>query len=144
VKKPCHLCEFDGGEPVWRGGQLRVVRVEDTPGHPAFYRVIWNAHVAEFSDLSPGERQACMEAVVRVERVLRDRLWPAKMNIASLGNMVPHLHWHVIPRFEGDAHFPYPVWAPAQRTSDTAELARLRKALPELDCAVAAAMEGLQ
>jgi diadenosine tetraphosphate (Ap4A) HIT family hydrolase len=138
--KPCHLCEFDGGASVWRGELLRVVRVEDTPSHPAFYRVIWNEHVAEFSDLSPEERAACMEAVVRVERVLRDRLWPAKINIASLGNLVPHLHWHVIPRFESDAHFPYPIWSSAQRDPDSTELARLRAALPELDRAVAAAL----
>jgi diadenosine tetraphosphate (Ap4A) HIT family hydrolase len=141
VSKPCPLCEFDGGEPVWRSGRLRVVRVEDTPDHPAFYRVIWNAHVAEFSDLSPEDRAACMDAVVRVERVLRQRLWPAKVNIASLGNLVPHLHWHVVPRFEGDAHFPYPIWAPPQRSSDATELARLRAELPALDRAVAAAMD---
>lgn len=138
--RPCHLCEHDGGELVWKGERLRVVRVEDTPDHPAFYRVIWNAHAAEFSDLSPEDRAACMEAVVRVERVLREQLWPAKINIASLGNMVPHLHWHMIPRFEGDAHFPYPIWSAPQRSADATELARLRKALPELDRAVAAAM----
>ena len=138
--KPCHLCRHAGGEPVSWGQQLRVVRVEDTPEHPIFYRVIWNAHVAELSDLTLEERNACMDAVVRVELVLRERLLPAKINIASLGNMVPHLHWHVIPRFEGDAHFPHPIWAPAQRSTDAAGLARLRAVLPELDRAVAAAM----
>ena len=42
-------------------------------------------------------------------------LQPAKVNLAALGNMVPHLHWHVIPRFADDSHFPQPVWGARQR-----------------------------
>ena len=47
-----------------------------------------------------------MGAVSSVERVLRDALAPTKINLASLGNVVPHLHWHVIARFDWDSHFP--------------------------------------
>jgi diadenosine tetraphosphate (Ap4A) HIT family hydrolase len=39
------------------------------------------------------------------------------MNLASLGNMTPHVHWHVIPRFRDDRHFPTPVWAVPQRVA---------------------------
>ena len=46
---------------------------------------------------------------------LRARLAPAKINLASLGNLVPHLHWHVVPRFADDSHFPQPAWGPPQR-----------------------------
>ena len=53
--------------------------------------------------------------VLAVERALRDTLRPEKINLASLGNQVPHLHWHVIPRFADDAHFPDPVWAARRR-----------------------------
>jgi len=38
-----------------------------------------------------------------------------KMNLASLGNQTPHVHWHVVPRFRDDRHFPGPIWAAAQR-----------------------------
>ena len=62
----CPLCTADGGVLVFRNEQLRVIQA-DEPGLPAFYRVIWNAHVAEFSDLTPGERAVCMNAVVAVE-----------------------------------------------------------------------------
>ena len=42
---------------------------------------------------------------------MRQVLNPTKINLASLGNMTPHLHWHVIPRFADDVNFPNPVWA---------------------------------
>jgi diadenosine tetraphosphate (Ap4A) HIT family hydrolase len=42
---------------------------------------------------------------------------PDKMNLASLGNQTPHVHWHVIPRFRDDRHFPTPVWAVPQRAA---------------------------
>ena len=131
----CALCEADGGTLVWRGDQLRLIRADEA-GFPAFYRVVWNAHVAEFSDLSPAERQHCMDVVARVEQVLRTQLSPAKVNLAALGNMVPHLHWHVIARFAWDSHFPAPVWAPPQRARDAAQEAALAARLPALDAAL--------
>lgn len=120
----CPLCETDGGLLVFRNAQLRIIQAQEA-GFPAFYRVVWNRHVAEFSDLSPAEREACMQAVVTVEQVLRTQLQPTKINLAALGNVVPHLHWHVIARFEGDSHFPAPVWGAAQRPVDEEKLATL-------------------
>lgn len=120
----CPLCETDGGLLVFRSGPLRVIQASEA-GFPAFYRVVWNRHVAEFSDLSPAERGTCMNAVVTVERVLRAQLQPRKINLAALGNMVPHLHWHVIARFEWDSHFPAPVWSAPQRPLAVEKLALL-------------------
>jgi len=56
-----------------------------------------------------------MAVVWDVEAVLRKVMQPTKMNLASLGNQVPHLHWHLIPRFSDDRHFPDPIWADPQR-----------------------------
>jgi diadenosine tetraphosphate (Ap4A) HIT family hydrolase len=131
----CALCDADGGALVWRGARLRVIRADET-GFPAFYRVVWNAHVAEFSDLSPADRQHCMAAVTVVEQVLRQHLAPTKINIAALGNMVPHLHWHVIVRFDWDSHFPAPVWAAAQRPAAAAALAAVQAQLPAVEAAM--------
>ena len=125
----CPLCAEDGGALVWRGEHLRVIRAQEA-GFPAFYRVVWNAHVAEFSDLSAAERAHCMEAVVLVEQALRQHLSPTKVNIAALGNMVPHLHWHVIARFDWDSHFPAPVWAAAQRPGPADQEAAVHALLP--------------
>ena len=131
----CTLCETEGGVPVWRGARFRVIRAEEA-GFPAFYRLIWNDHVAEFSDLSPADRVLCMEAVTCIEQVLRERLQPTKINLATLGNVVPHLHWHVIARFDWDSHFPAPVWGTATRVPDGAALAALQAQLPALDAVI--------
>jgi diadenosine tetraphosphate (Ap4A) HIT family hydrolase len=82
----------------------------DEPDWPGLVRIIWNEHVAELSDLSESEAQALMVAVRQVERVLRDTLTPDKVNVASLGNQVPHLHVHVVPRWRDDLTFPGSIW----------------------------------
>ncbi|MBU1268166.1 MAG: HIT domain-containing protein, partial [Gammaproteobacteria bacterium] len=56
----------------------------------------------------------CMDAVVVLEQFVLRVFKADKANIATLGNVVPHLHWHVIPRFTDDKHFPAPVWAAAK------------------------------
>lgn len=55
-----------------------------------------------------------MQAVVLLERFVLQEMKADKVNLATLGNVVAHLHWHVIPRFTDDAHFPAPVWASAK------------------------------
>jgi diadenosine tetraphosphate (Ap4A) HIT family hydrolase len=91
-----------------------VIRVDDA-AHPGFCRVVWRAHVAEMTDLAPADRSHLFEVVMATEAALRVLMQPDKINLASFGNMVPHLHWHVIPRFRDDRHFPESVWGPAQR-----------------------------
>jgi diadenosine tetraphosphate (Ap4A) HIT family hydrolase len=115
----CELCERDGGTVLWRDEFLRILAVDD-PDFPGFTRVVWNAHAREMSDLAPPDRARLLEAVVVVEEELRALLQPEKINLASLGNVVPHLHWHVIPRFADDSRFPQPVWATALRPRDEA------------------------
>ena len=135
----CPLCEADGGLLVFRNQSLRIIQAHEA-GFPAFYRVIWNRHVAEFSDLSAAERETCMHAVVGVEQILRRELNPAKINLAALGNMVPHLHWHVIARFDWDSHFPAPVWSASQRQPDPAKLAAVTRRCLEINRLIAEKM----
>jgi diadenosine tetraphosphate (Ap4A) HIT family hydrolase len=134
MTQACELC-VPQADPLWRNGQFSVILVDDA-NYPGFCRVIWHAHVKEMSDLSAAERLAMMDAVNQVELAQRAVLAPDKINLASLGNVVPHLHWHVIPRFTDDAHFPNPVWAQAVRTPDPATLAARRALLPQLSAAI--------
>ncbi|MBT9611965.1 MAG: HIT family protein [Burkholderiales bacterium] len=107
---PCELCDTPGGDILWQDKLCRVVSVE-MPDYPGFCRVILNRHVAEMSDLPEAEQHRLMHVVFALETALRRLMHPDKVNLASLGNVVPHVHWHVIPRFADDAHFPQPIWA---------------------------------
>lgn len=105
----CELCSSAGGAVILHTPTWRVVRVDD-PDYPGFCRVILNAHVREMSDLQPAERQLLMSVVFAVEETIRSLFQPDKINLASFGNMVPHVHWHIIPRWNTDRHFPEPIW----------------------------------
>ena len=126
----CELCNL-AVAPLYRNDRLSVILVDDA-AYPGFCRVIWNEHVKEISDLAPGDRMLLNDAVWHVELALRDVMKPGKVNVASLGNMTPHVHWHVIPRYADDAHFPNPVWTAAVRTTDDPILAARRALLPAL------------
>lgn len=134
----CELCQ-PHPHPLYQDGKLRVILVDDAD-YPGFCRVIWHDHVKEMSDLNDQDCAHLLNWVMRTERAVRAVLQPDKINLASFGNVVPHLHWHVIARFDWDTHFPAPIWAPAQRAADVARLAALQEALPALDQAVLAAL----
>jgi diadenosine tetraphosphate (Ap4A) HIT family hydrolase len=142
VKKAagCPLCDAAGGHIVFAGDKFRLVRADEA-GFPAFYRIVWNDHAAEFTDLDAADRALCMEAVACVESAMREHLEPTKVNLAALGNVVPHLHWHVIARFEWDSHFPSPVWADARRAPAPALVEGVRQRLPSLENALREALE---
>jgi len=90
-----------------------VIRVGGQEGldYPGFCRVIWRSHIGEMSDLAGPDRRHLMALVFATESALRRLYAPEKINLASLGNLVPHLHWHVIPRFRDDPNFPAPIWS---------------------------------
>lgn len=137
----CELCHGAGGELLWQNGLCRVV-VVDEPGLPGFLRVILGRHAKEMTDLPEADRQAFMAVVFAVEAHVRRHLQPDKMNLASLGNLTPHLHWHVIPRWRDDRHFPGPVWAPARhdRPVDPERAAAARRMAGTLPSALASAL----
>jgi diadenosine tetraphosphate (Ap4A) HIT family hydrolase len=135
VVQGCELCALSV-PTVAENDKFSVIIVDDTH-YPGFCRVIWRAHVREMSDLSRADRSLLNDAVIEVEQALREVMGPTKINVASLGNVVPHLHWHVIPRYTDDAHFPAPVWANAVRETDAAVLDTRRALLPQLADAIA-------
>jgi diadenosine tetraphosphate (Ap4A) HIT family hydrolase len=130
----CELCEMTA-PPVYRDDKLSVIVVDDA-NYPGFCRVIWNDHVREMSDLATADRLLVNDAVWRLETAVREVMGPDKVNVASLGNVVPHLHWHVIPRYADDVHFPNPIWGAALREPDEKTLAARRGRLPQLKAAI--------
>lgn len=138
----CDLCDGEGGALLFQGAAYRVVLVDDA-AYPGFCRVIWNGHVKEMTDLTGAERSAVMTAVWEVEAAVRAVMQPEKINVASLGNMTPHVHWHVIPRYLDDAHFPSPVWAEARRVTAPELLAQRCALLPTLRSAIVERLQAL-
>ena len=111
---PCDLCKPTPHQILWQDDFCRVILLNDV-NYPAYCRVELLAHVKEMTDLAPSQRARMMKCVFAVETAMREVVQPDKINLASLGNKTPHLHWHVIPRFETDQHFPNSHWAEAVR-----------------------------
>ncbi len=113
----CPLCQTPVTGLLWSNRRVHVIAVNEA-GLPGYTRVIWAEHVREMTDLSSAQRAELMEIVWRVEATQRLVLRPDKVNLAQFGNMVPHLHWHVIPRWLRDPYFPQAIWAqPAARSA---------------------------
>ena len=132
--KNCVFCaelKPEEGQLIWRGDDCRIITVNDAD-LPGFCRVIWNHHASEMTDLTYSEREHLMNLVFVVEDAVRQVMKPTKVNLAALGNMVPHIHWHVIPRFTDDVFFPGSVWSSRIRVPPISMLADRQKAAEEL------------
>ena len=138
----CLLCENAGGLVVWSNDLCRVV-LPDEPDFPGFVRVIAQDHVQELTDLSDVNRERLMAVVWQVERVVRDVMQPDKVNLASLGNVVAHVHWHVVARFANDSHFPDSIWSPAKREPAALELQLWQERAKRLPEALSLHLESL-
>lgn len=121
----CPLCQASPHLVLWQDDFCRVVLLDDAD-YPAYCRVELLAHVKEMSDLTPQDRAHTMKVVFAVETAVREVIQPDKINLASLGNKTPHMHWHVIPRFETDKHFPNSHWGEPARASSTQPLTPLQ------------------
>ena len=138
----CELCAAKNEDVLVNTPKFRVILVDDA-NYPGFCRVIWNRHIAEMTDLTYGEREHLMSLVFAVEEAIRHVMCPDKVNIAALGNMVPHIHWHVIPRYKDDAFFPGSVWSKRVQELPLSKLAERRQLVSQLPAAIKAAIATL-
>lgn len=84
-------------------GRFAEVHLQRRTRLPGYCVVIWNhEHVAEPSDLAPDRAAGYWQEVMEVGRVVRAVFTPVKLNYFTLGNTVPHLHTHVLPRYQND------------------------------------------
>lgn len=122
----CSLCQPTPHQVLWQDDFCRVVLLNEQD-YPAYCRVELLAHVKEMTDLLPQERARTMKVVFAVEAAIREIIQPDKINLASLGNKTPHMHWHIIPRFESDKHFPNLHWGEVVRNNQTVVLTAEQK-----------------
>ena len=124
--EPCVFCQALGGELIWQNQLCRVVLIDD-PDYVGFCRVILQQHIKEMTDLASEQRWHLMQVVFAVEQIQREVLPVDKINLASLGNKTPHLHWHVTPRYQLDKNFPESIWGVSQRAGKSPDKALLLK-----------------
>lgn len=109
----CPMCTRWQDEPNLRIAELEhcYVQLNRDQFFPGYVLVFSKSHVTELFHLDPATRGALIEEVNRVAEALYQTYAPAKMNYELLGNMVPHMHWHLVPRFTDDPLWPRPIWS---------------------------------
>ena len=78
-----------------------------------------NSKTKELSQTTSEEKIRLFELLDTIEKEMLSFYAPTKINIASFGNMYPHMHFHIMARFEDDGFYPEPMWGARQRESIT-------------------------
>ena len=110
----CALCSSQKYPIIWANNLLRIVLINDQ-NYRGYCRVDLINHVKEMADLDEETRNEFMGVIFQTEKIIKEYLQPDKINLASLGNITPHLHWHIIPRYLSDNHFPDSIWSEKKR-----------------------------
>lgn len=97
---------------IW---QNNLLRIEPEPSEIPWVKVFVNRAVKELSECTENEKIALFACMDITEKVMLEYYSPAKINIASFGNMLPQVHVHIMARFECDSYFPQPMWGEVQR-----------------------------
>ena len=107
--------------------------------------LIARRHATELNGLDAEERRAYLDEMCLLARAIEDCFRPRKLNYELLGNQVPHLHWHLFPRYDGDPDARKPVWLALERAEhDAAERRRLETGPRERAATTAALRRRLQ
>ncbi len=113
-------------------------------GRWQYYRgyciVVARRHATELSQLDENERHGYFADMCRAARAIEECFHPCKLNYEILGNQVPHLHWHLFPRYAGDPDRMHPVWLALERTEHSAVGCQLFEASPTERTATAEAL----
>jgi diadenosine tetraphosphate (Ap4A) HIT family hydrolase len=109
----CPMCTKWNDEPGLRIAELDLchVMLNRDQFFTGYTFVITKKHVKELFHLDKKTRETVMEEVNMVAEALYNLFRPDKINYELLGNMVPHMHWHIVPRYRDDALWPRPLWA---------------------------------
>ena len=97
-----------------------LIRVEIEESEIPWLKIFTQVERREFSECTHEEKSAIFEALDVIEKEMLSYYQPAKINIASFGNYVPLVHWHIMARFKEDSFFPEPMWGTAQREASLA------------------------
>lgn len=108
----CQMCAKWEAEPEFRITELKhcYVLLNRDQFFPGYTFVVSKEHVTELFHLDREARSMVIEEVASTASALHRIFKPDKINYELLGNMVPHMHWHLVPRFRTDPLWPRPIW----------------------------------
>lgn len=108
-----------------------LIFIEHHDSEIPWLKIFTHSPYKEFSECSRAEKEMIWECLDIIEKEMLRYFSPAKINIASFGNMVQRVHWHIMARFNEDSYFPEPMWGMKQRKGD-ARIAPMEPFLLEL------------
>lgn len=98
--------------------QNELIRVEVESNDLPWIKIFTQRRVKEFSGCTLEEKTEIFRIIDITERFMLEYFNADKINIASFGNLLPHVHWHVMSRFETDSYYPEPVWGVKKREAN--------------------------
>jgi len=93
------------------------IHITVEPNEIPWLKIFTNHPYKEMSEVPKEIRYEIYDMLDSIEKVMIEYYNPTKINIASFGNYLPHVHWHIMARFESDAYYPEPMWGQKQRES---------------------------
>ncbi|MCB9096126.1 HIT family protein [Arcobacter aquimarinus] len=92
-----------------------LIKIEIEPSEIPWLKIFTNEPIKEFSECNSETKQEIWKYLDLIEKEMISYFKPEKINIASFGNYVPHVHFHIMARFKEDSFFPEPMWGKKQR-----------------------------
>ena len=80
--------------------------------------IFTNKKKKEFSQCTQEEKTEILRCLDIIEKLMLEYYKPEKINIASFGNYLPHVHFHIMARFKEDSYFPESLWGQKQREAN--------------------------
>ena len=96
----------------------RLIRIEIEKSEIPWLKIFTQDSIKEFSQCNRETKEQIWNILDVIEKEMLDYFNPEKINIASFGNYVPHVHFHIMARFKEDSYFPEPMWGTKQRDAE--------------------------
>ena len=94
---------------------IDLIKIEIEQSEIPWLKIFTNESIKEFSECNNETKQEIWKYLDLIEKEMLNHFKPDKINIASFGNYVPHVHFHIMARFKEDSFFPEPMWGKKQR-----------------------------
>ena len=91
------------------------IKIEIEESEIPWLKIFTQEPYKEMSEVPSAIKLEIYALLDKIEKEMLTYYQPKKINIASFGNYMPHVHWHIMARFEEDSYFPEPMWGTKQR-----------------------------